>query len=311
MPMRALCLSLCLLLTTPGLTQDLTFAGPFIAFSANMLEPDETLFEPYFVYGRLLGQYDARSRLQKDRNAHYTQIAVTLQQGFLTTVDFELDVSGTFSTDQGTETFHLGDTTFLVGFRFLEEKPGGWTPNFKILIGQLFPTGKFQGLNPTLRGAGITSQGTFVTFPVLALSKTLYLWPDHPSLWTFNLIHGVPMQTRVKGPNVFTGPTPDVSGRVAPGVYSIADLAIEWKINPMFSWTFESVYTYQTKGSFFPSTPGGVDPGIASSDILSLAPGLGIAFSETKTLLITSWFSACGRNNLAFNSGSLYFTFEF
>jgi hypothetical protein len=197
----------------------------------------------------------------------------------------------------------------------LKDKKGTWIPDFRVLLQESFPTGKYDHLNPNKNGADIGGIGTYQTGFIIVTRKIFYTFPSHPYNFNLNLYYLLSTKTKVKDFSVFGGGF-GTRGVVSPGNQFIGNLGIEFSINRNFVLGTDIHYEHRDKSPFH-GKPGLLKDGtiakvgLPSTDRWSLAPCLEYSYSDALSLAGGVWFTVAGRNVTGFVSGvfNVYYYF--
>ena len=274
------------------------FAGPLIAFYGRNTNPGVISLQPYLYYTH-------------DRNPtnRYWQLEVEFKWGITQGIELEVEGDVVYTHRSGEHTFLYGDTDCYLGFQLSEDKKGSWEPDVRLLFGEIFPTGKFQNLDPALNGADGTGDGVFQTFAIFVMRKIFYNG-EHPYNWTLNLSYSIPSRRDIQGFNVYGGGK-GTRGTVRPGNEFTADLAFEYKFDRAWGWAMDIYYVHQDRGSFHSRNPAAPLASLPFNDSLSLAPILEWNCSPHFNIIGGAWFTVDTRNISPFTTWviSAYFGF--
>lgn len=307
--MKRFLLNFCLLLGTLPLLGDEVglsdqnpwFSGTLLALFPENTPPGHFLIQTNGFATRRYGFYNSHSSISHSLNSHPYTTLLTLETGITKSIDVTFLTSGTYAHTEGRDFWHLGDTFVLLGFQLSTDKKGTWIPDIRILIGESFPTGKFQGLNPHLQGADATGRGVYETTMSLIIRKIFYTWLNHPYNWNFNVTAGRSTRIKVEGLSVFGG-DPLTRGTIGSTEDFLMNLAFEYKLNQAWGCGIDCNFLYQNSASFKSRQPD-LFTGPPSSYFFSLAPMLEYNLSENFGISGGVWFSVKGRNSFAFYSG--------
>lgn len=315
--MKRFFLSICLLLgMLPLFGDDVDpdggkpwFSGTLLTLFPENTQPGHFLIQTNWFATRRYGIYNSHSSISSSLNSHLYTALLMLETGITKAIDVTFLTSGVYAHTAGRDFWHLGDTFVLLGFQISTDKKGTWIPDIRILIGEGFPTGKFQGLNPTFRGADATGRGVYETTLSLIARKIFYTWPNHPYNWNLNITVGHSSHAKLEGLNIFGG-NPLTHGTIGPTEDFLTNLAFEYKITQAWGCGIDFNFSYQNSASF-KSRTFDTFTGPPSSSFFSLAPMIEYNFSENFGISGGLWFSVKGRNSFAFYSGVTSIFYEF
>ena len=187
----------------------------------------------------------------------------------------------------------------IFGFQILRDNKEDWTPDLRLVLGETFPTGKYQHLNPRKGGSDIFGTGAYVTTAILILAKTFYTDPRHPYNLNLNLYYIQPSGVPIHGTSLYGG-SADTRGRAFPNAGFITNLAIEYSLNMNWALGMDIRYVHQNKTTFKGNKGFLNQFGLPSSEQFSLAPCIEYSWSYYFSTAIGPWFSIAGRNSSAF-----------
>jgi len=287
------------------------FIGTFLSQYGENVEPGRVIVSPSLLYWRLYGTYDAHGDLIRDRNNHLKSLFMFVEGGITKKVDVTVDTGGTWINAGGRrDVFHLIDTQILLGFQLLTDKKGTCIPDVRVMIGESFPTGKFDHLDPIIRLADVTGIGSYATIFLLIWQKIIYTCPKHPYKWNLNLQMNCPSKVRTEGLSLYGG-APGVLGMAVPGYRFIANLSYEYKFDKHWGWGIDVHYEHQNRSKFDAKFGTPIFAGLPSSETFSLAPEVEYDVNEDFSISAGCWYTLWGRNNIAFINGFFELSYQF
>jgi opacity protein-like surface antigen len=179
-------------------------------------------------------------------------------------------------------------------------------PGILIGIGEIFPIGKFQKLNPRKLGTDQTGDGTFTTLFDLIFFKIFHLGGYQFIAPYLNLEYGVKASVHVKDFNFFGGGF-GTDGRVEPGNTSVVLTGVEYAFTRNWAFALDILYIHENKSTFkgkvgVTETCEPATVGFPSSEQLSFAPAIEYNWSQNFGIVGGVWFTAAGRNSEQFTS---------
>lgn len=297
--------------TTSSLGQSMNtfkqwFTGPLFTPMAITPEKEHPAIEVTVGVKNQYGFYDSNWKVKNDSDLWSVFNYYDLQLGFSSVLGMEVIGSWSANFRQNAEAVHLQDTTVRLGFQVLNEVPGTWIPDFRILLQEVFPSGKYRNLNPNKHRTDLTGLGSFQTGIYLAFQKLFHLNEDHNYQMRFSAGYFVPSPVHVKGFNAYGGGY-NTQGTVYPGNYISVYCSGEYNLNRRWALAFDSNFQYNFKGRF--SGKEGILASGEKSKVTSpeaaqvtLAPELEYTFTENTGMLLGTWFSVFGKNMPAFVS---------
>jgi hypothetical protein len=289
------------------------YTGPLITPSAHIVPPGSANIQPYIFYTNNYGKFDSSGKSHKIPNLNNFNLQAILQVGIVDWMSGVLAVQGVRNTQLGKASTNWGDTSLSLGAVLLSET--AYRPALLFGVGETFPTGKFQHLDPHLGGVDATGAGSYQTKFSLNLSKVVWWLTTHPMNFRVSLNYNVPAPCHVSGLSAYGG-AKNTHGTVHLGQGFQGDIGYEYSFTQKWVLALDIVYTYNAKTTFS-GHPGTTAPGVPAvvggpfNDQLSLAPAIEYNMSENFGILGGVWFTVWGRNSLNFYSGvfSVEYTF--
>jgi hypothetical protein len=286
------------------------FIGTLLSQFGENIEPGRLLVSPALVVSRIYGTYNSHSNLVRNRNVHVYSWLYFMEGGLTKDIDYSFELDGFYAHASEANSFHVSDVHLLFGFQISKDKKKSWIPDFRVLIGQGIPLGKYDHLNPAMGFADITGSGAHETALVFVAQKIFYTRPKHPYKWNLNLTTIHPSRVPVSGLS-FYGGGPGVHGIATPGQRFIVNLSYEYKFSKHWGWGMDIHFEYQNSSSFH--TKSGIPQfsGAPSTDNFSLAPAIEYDFSEDLAVQAGFWYSLFGRNTFPFFNGFFELSYVF
>lgn len=283
-----------LLFFSQGVAASPWWTGPLLAPAGKTIPQGHVNFEPYGFYTLYAEQF---------RNFEALPI-VTL--GILDFLDIQASVPYDVSWKGGQSGKDFGDSSFGVGLQLFRQKENSWVPNVRLLVQEIFPSGKFNHLNPNKLGTDQTGIGSYQTLVGLNFQKLTHFYGEHYLRTRLGLAVVSPSDVLVEGFNAFGG-SPTTHGKVKLNNSYSVNLAFEYSLTQHWAPVFELLYTETGTSTFAGNpgfTPGGAVGSIGSggSSNISLAPALEYNFNESIGIIAGVWFSVTGPHAARFVS---------
>lgn len=281
------------------------FTGPLLAPTPVNMQPGHPAIEPSITLFKTYGEYDSDWNFQKQTPVWAINPFIDFQFGITDYLGIEILASAISNFRHHQTSTHLQDTIVLFGYQVSNDTPGSWIPDFRLILQETFPTGKYQKLDPKKHGIDATGQGSFQTGPLFAFQKSFSLFKHPCSLrWSFAYIF--PALTKVKGLNAYGGES-DTRGKVRPGETLIIFFSGEYSLTQNWALAFDTEFFHQQKSHFSGkkgTTPTGTHPQteLPASTQISFAPEVEYNFSPNSGVLLGAWFTLAGKNSDAFGS---------
>jgi hypothetical protein len=281
------------------------FAGTLLEFISNNIPPGDWLIEPYFFAGKVNGVYNSEWKDKHLFKYFESKLFLQVETGITPWLDIGLILNENYSLSNGRKSYSYGDTRLALGFQITTNKPNSAVPDFRIVLFESFPTGKYQHLDPRKNSADVTGSGAFESWIVAVIRKIIYFTPRQTVSLNLNLGYDIPSSVHVKGFNLYGGDS-KTNGSVIPGQQFLGNLGLEYSLTVNWILGLDVHYMHQNKSH---SNHRNIHS--PSSEEFSLAPCIEYNPSTRFGLEAGAWFSIAGRNNLAFASGvaTVYWVF--
>jgi len=282
------------------------FTGPLFTPMAITPPKNHPALEVTVGVKNQYGVYDDNWSVKHSANLWSLFNYYDAQLGISSVLGMEIIASWTANFRKNARAVHLQDTTLRVGFQICNEVPGTWIPDFRIILQEVFPTGKYRNLSPSKKETDLTGLGSYQTGMYLAFQKLFNLNENHKYQMRFSAGYFVPSKVNVQGFNAYGGGY-GTKGKIFPGHYISIFCSGEYNLNKHWALAFDSNFQYNFKGRFSgkQGTLGNDMKAPVSSPkavTFTLAPELEYTFTEKTGLLLGIWFSVLGKNFPAFNS---------
>jgi hypothetical protein len=279
---------------------DAWWTGPLLAPNAATMPQGHWLIEPY-VYGLMpYGRFDGKGALRSTGAGHdigsQTYIDYGLADGLTLGLipRFGLHES---SAGQDSSGLALGDTTLQAAYGLTRFHQGSWIPASSLVIGETFPTGKYDRLDGPTDGA--LGSGAYAT--TLSLYSQTYLWMPNGRILRarLDLSYSISRPASLRDESVY-GTSPGFSGHVHPGPSVVGDLAFEYSLTR--SWVLATDIDWQHDGNTrvtggYASAPAAqYVQDFGSDEVLYLAPAIEYNWSASMGVIAGARIAALGRN---------------
>ncbi|MGH8301761.1 MAG: transporter, partial [Steroidobacteraceae bacterium] len=208
------------------------------------------------------------------------------------------------SHGQDSSGFALGDTTLQAAFGLTQFHPGSHAPATSLVIGETFPTGKYDRLDGETDGA--LGSGAYST--TVSLYSQTYFWLPNGRILRarFDLSYQMSRWASAQGVSVY-GTTDGFEGRAHPGPTFVGDLAFEysatqrWVLATDFWWEHDG--DTRVQGGYASAVtspaPSYLVQDSGSDDLLYLAPGVEYNWSARMGVIAGARVAVMGRNAAA------------
>jgi len=295
-------------------TFDFLYAGPLITGGASNLVPGSFSWTPLTpIFMKFYGLWDQNRKSVNTTNRYALNLSSSYQVGITDWLDCTLTIQGAVNWEKNKTSGGFGDLLLGIAVPLMYE--GLYQPAMRLVINEIFPTGKYQKLNPHLLGLDATGLGSYQTQFGFRISKIIFWHAKHPMQVRGAYSVTVPTSVHVKGFNSYGGGE-GTDGTISTAASQEADVALELSLTKHWVIAFDLVYNWAAHAKFtgFPGHGDtvfdqGGDPedsfrfdfnapvvGVGSNDQLSMAPAIEYNPSESLTSLLGVWFNVYGRN---------------
>jgi hypothetical protein len=283
------------------------WTGPLLAPNAATLPQGHWLIEPYVYDIMAYGHFDQNRNLTSTGASHNIGSQSYIEYGLIDRLTLGLIPRlGLHESSAGQDSsgFTVGDTTLQAAFGLTQFRPGSHIPSTSLVIGETFPTGKYDRLDGHTDGAlGSGAYSTTVSF----YSQTYFWMPNGRILRTrLDVSYEMSRWASVRGLSVY-GTSDGFSGRARPGPSFVGDLSFEysatqrWVLATDFWWEHDG--NTRVEGSYLPiiasATPPHTVQDSGSDDLLYVAPAIEYNWSPRMGVIAGARIAAAGRNATA------------
>ena len=286
------------------------YTGPLITGSAENVPKGKINIQPY-LYGTInYAEFNNSRRSKSIPNIYVFNPVFVFQTGITTWLDFTIIPEAIFSWRKGHSSQLFGDLPIQFGFQILNMSETA--PAIRFLLGENFPTGKYNKLTRARADILASGAGVYATTLGLNISKLFWWEALHPIRLRLATLYTIPNQDAyVQGFNAYGGGK-GTAGRVDVGQSFDADFGFEVSITQKWVFATDLAYAYQGK-SKFRGKPGTIDGmpaqnGAPSNDNLSIAPAIEYNPNDTGGFIGGIWLPITGRNSTNFISLVLSYT---
>ncbi len=290
------------------------YTGPLITSSANNVAPGHFNIQPYVYLTLNHAQFNTHRTSVSTPNSYVISPLIVLQAGLTNWLDITLIPQATFKWQSDQFASNFNDLSLSLGFQLAKE--GLYQPSMRLFLGESFPTGKHNNLDPSKLGLDSMGSGAFQTTLGLTISKIFWWLKLHPIATRLSGSYSIAdHKAHVTNFNAYGG-TYGTDGNVKVGNTLNLDLGLEFSLNQRWVIATDIVYTASNKSSFSGShgtTEFGLpaEVGAPSSDSFSLSPAIEYNVTDTQGFIGGIWFPLTGRNSANFITLMLSYTAYF
>lgn len=276
------------------------FTGPLLTPNAQTVPPRHPALEIALIATKNYGYYDSNWKLKYTSSILSLAPYFDFQASFSKSVGFELIGSVATNFSRGESFTHLQDTILRLGLQVSNDKADSLVPDFRIVAQEIFPTGKYQKLNPKKNGTDSTGEGSFQTGVHAVFQKLFNRQGKHPIRIRADVGYFIPAAVSVKGLNCYGG-TPQTDGKAYPGNYFVGFLFGELALTDRSAVALELNYQHGWRGKF--SGQQNTKMNFASFEKFWALPEFQYTLTEKIGLIFGGWFTLAGKNTTAFRGG--------
>ncbi len=260
--------------------------GPLLAANGKTIPVGHINIEPYTFYS----VYP-----KKFRNFETNPV---LSVGLTNFLDIQAAFPYDFNWNSGKYTSNNVDYALGLGIQVMRQKEHSWLPDLRITVQEVFPTGKYEHLDPKKFGTDQTGSGSYQTSVGFNFQSVVELYKQHYLRTRLNFIGGTGSNVKVDGLSAFGGNEMS-NGKVNIGNSYSADLAFEYSLTQNWVPVFEMLFV-TSSATGFAGNPGFTPQGTLETlggpggKQLSLAPAIEYNFSANLGLIGGVWFSVTG-----------------
>lgn len=277
------------------------FTGPLLTPNSIVVPAGHFNFQPYVFSIANTGFYDKHGKGVKRPTLWVNSLQPILQVGLTKWMDFQIAPSVNYSISQHKGAWSFSDFPLIFDFQLFSPRPqGDFRPFIKLALIEIFPTGKYQKLDPNKNGADIGGLGSYQTILGIAVGKLIHIQGIHFISSRFYAQYTLPSPVRVKGFNAYGGGF-GAKARIFPSQNFEVDIGLEYNLTK--NWALASDFvgiwfskTHYSGTSGFTRDGNKAELGTKAGCQYALAPAIEYNFSENLGVIFGSWFTVAGRN---------------
>lgn len=282
------------------------FTGPLLTPSARVVKGGHVNLEPYLFYTVANGAYDENWKAHSIHNFYQLRPQLQFKIGLSEKVDLSGTVQSVTSWTQGKSGSSFGDLPLGFDFQLYKGSPESIITYAKFTVQEIFPTGRYQKLNPKKLGTDAGGQGAYSTAFGFTVSHLFRFGSERFLNWRTNVTAVYAFPVHVKGVNVYGG-EPGTRGKVSIGPSYLLFSGIEYTLTKKWSLACDIEAAYGGRDKFHGRTNAFVGSGVSAQ--FSVAPAIEYNWDECCGIIVGSWFTLAGRNTPRFYSGVAAFNY--
>lgn len=276
------------------------FTGPLLTPNGKVIPVGHYNVEPFIFLQEKYGTYDSTWNVKKSSHRRTLNYLLSLQVGITEWMDISLSPQMFQIRENGVESGGVGDTSFGPEIQLLKER--GWLPDIKFIASMLFPTGKYERLDPQKYNTDARGDGAYQGIIGVVFQKTRYFGSNHFFRSRFYIEGVFPTNVHVHGLNSYGGDL-TTKGTVHTGNHLNILTGFEYSVTRNWVLASDIVFNYAQRNTFSGRTVKGV--GNPESYQLSFTPSIEYNWSGNLGLIAGAWFTGIGKNSSAFYGGAI------
>lgn len=279
---------------------DAWWTGPLLAPNASTFPAGHALVETYVFDVNSNGQYDTSGRHAPAAGGHELGSLTYLIYGLTDRVSVGLLPRFFYDEPPGAPNSSspgIGDFGAQVQFGLTSFQEGNWVPATALVLGETFPTGRYDGLANPADGFGAGVYATSVSW-----YSQDYLWLPNGRILRvrLDLTYAVSSSASLKDQSAY-GTATGFRGRAYPGDSFTADAAAEYSMTRNWVLATDLVWVHNSSTRLTGTEPGAggssaVDTQSGSSEYLAVAPAVEYNFSPRVGVIVGARVFVAGRN---------------
>ncbi|CEG56567.1 hypothetical protein [Legionella fallonii] len=276
------------------------FTGPILAPAGHTVAKGHTNFEIYGLDVFGYGQYNGSGKVVRSPVFKTFVTNPILTHGFTDWLDVQIALPYNFNATRGVNYNRISDIATAIGVQLMEQKGSPYKADVRILFQEVFPTGKFDSLNPLLLGTDSTGLGSYQSQIGLNLQYLREIFVGHYLRTRLIVSHLYTSPVTINGLSSYGGAV-NTQGKIDGVHENDADLAFEYTLTQ--SWVAVMEGTLSSGGvtrfrGFAGTTASGLPASVGSGSFneTALAPALEYNFNANVGLIGGVWFPVAGKN---------------
>jgi hypothetical protein len=284
--------------------------GPLIAPPGTITPYGSFMVQSYITYSKTIG-YNNTILQASTSSENFTSLnpELYLYFGLSPWCDINIVPQFYYNSTDNQQSCQFGDLIVGFDFQLLEPDYTPYFPGIQLSIREVFPTGKYQSLDPQKLFTDLSGAGAFATQFNLILYKVFQVRKAHWLSTTVSLQSTISSLVHVRGASAYGGDS-STDGRVQPGSAFQMIVSFEYTLTQNWALALDNYYQHTNRATFSGNT-GGKQVGAPSSGQFSLAPAIEYNFSKKLGIIGGVWFSVASRNAPQFISGVLNITYTY
>jgi hypothetical protein len=289
--------------------------GPLLSPYGEVVPPGHFFVEPFLFYFVTSNKYNNHWKEESVPNFNTFTNAYNISFGICPKVDVQIFPQFSYQSTQGQSATVFNDFSFNFDVQIIERDDTSPVPAVKLIIGEIFPTGKYQNLDPKKLRTDLGGLGSYETFAGVTFAKLFHFTGHHFLKVFFTPSYTYISPVHVRGFNAFGGGF-GTKGKILGRNFYQTIFALEYSLTLNWILSLDIVGSYEDRVRF--KGRKGVDctgkvasVGIPPSAQISLAPCIEYMFKINMGIIAGSWFSVAGKNTDQFASAAIAYAYYY
>lgn len=284
--------------------------GPLLTGSPLVVPGGHYNVEPYFFALANTGTYDENWQMEETPTLWSNSFQPVIQVGLTSWMDIQVYPILFYNYTKGAGSWEFGDFPVQADFQLYQapDEAAAWIPHLKFWLREIFPTGKYDELNPAKLGTDLGGGGSYVTTAGVVLGRVVHIQGLHFLSWRLSLQYNFPSSVHLKGLDAYGGGV-NTDVNYLPAQSAEVYLGLEWTMTQRLALALDGALIWARGDGFSgqlglaanAATPAAIGFGDPSFQY-SLAPAIEYNWSENFGAILGSWFTVAGKNAVAFSS---------
>jgi hypothetical protein len=277
------------------------FTGPLLAPAGHTIPNGHTNLEMYGIDVFSNGRFDQSGNLIHTPLFRSVVANPIISHGFTDWLDAQISIPYVFNSTLGKNSNKITDISTALGIQLVEQKGSPTRADVRILLQEVFPTGRFENLNPALLGTDSTGLGSYQTQIGLNLQYLREIYNGHYLRSRLILSHLHASAVNINGFTSYGG-SANAHGRVSAGSENDINLGFEYTLTQNWVAVLEGTYSKgnstRFSGDLNVGNLGGPQSNIGYPDYdeTALAPAIEYNFNSHIGVIGGVWFPLTGKN---------------
>jgi hypothetical protein len=301
---------------------DITYytMGPIMTDGFTCTRPGDFLVQSYVFPIKGYALYDnARNNFKLETNLYIAALSVNF--GIMNWLDFSITPAWTWPKVEHHHGSQFADLPVGFGIQLVRDDKESYAPGIRLKLNQVFPTGKYNNIDPEKILADTSGSGVYATSIGFNMGKTLYWFKAHPLVWRTVVTYTFPAKAHLKNYSVYGGGI-GTHGTLKVGQGLLTNFAFELCLTPHWVLSLDFQIQQGWHSSHFKGNPGYIPVTVdvpiigptviqvpaenksSQNDLYICCPSLEYNFGGAWSVQAGILFTYSGKNNPNFIGGA-------